>query len=77
MQEEPIIKCIKNKSSGIVTRVSNDTAKELVASGSYTFSSKSAFKRVMRSPMGKAVRQAFNRAGPKIIKTLNENKENA
>lgn len=53
------MKCVKIKENGVVTRVSNETAKELVSTGEYTYSTKSAFKRVIRSPIGRAVRAMY------------------
>lgn len=69
------MKCVKRKDTKVITRVSNETAKELVASGEYYYSSKSGFKRIMRSEIGKSislVNKTKRKEINKLINTINE-----
>lgn len=63
------MKCVKRKDTKVITRVSNETAKELVATGEYYYSSKSGFKRIMRSDIGKSI-SLVNKTKRKEINSL-------
>lgn len=65
------MKCVKKKDSGVVTRISNESAKELVKSGEYTYSTKSTFKRIMRSPIGRAIKTVSKTKNNEIKKLIN------
>jgi hypothetical protein len=60
---------VKRKDTKVITRVSNETAKELVATGEYYYSSKSGFKRIMRSDIGKSI-SLVNKTKRKEINSL-------
>lgn len=66
------MKCVKNKETGIVTRVSDGTAKEMVELGEYTYSKKSAFKRVINSPTAKAIKAAYKKRESMVKKEVAE-----
>jgi hypothetical protein len=42
------MKCVKEKKTGVIIRVSNDRAAQLVAAGGHTYSSKDAHKRQIK-----------------------------